>query len=482
LQPLNQIERKDAILDMTKPARPVEPTWPKVDVIVGNPPFLGGKLLRGRLRNPYVDSLFAVWEDRVPREADLCAYWFEKARAAIEAGSAVRAGLLATQGIRGGANRKVLERIKETGDIFYAQADREWILDGATVHVSMVGFDDGTDERRLLNDDSHDVAKHALLRARPVASINANLTSGVIDVTKAQRLKENVGISFIGLSMHGPFELDASDAKAMLSAPTNVNGKPNTDVVLEIRNAESVTGRKEKRHVVFFSPAMTEEESAKYEQPFEYARRVVGPVRAANHRKLYRERWWQFGEPRPSMLMALGDRLRYLVTPRVSKHRVFAWLSEAELPSDAVVAFARSDDFAFGVLQSRPHEVWARSTGTQLREQESGFRYTPTTSFETFPFPTATQKQQWAISIAAKDLDELRETWLNPKEMIGAKELRKRTLTNLYNQRPTWLINAHRMLDEAVFAAYGWPEPPDKLSDSEIITRLLALNLSREPA
>jgi hypothetical protein len=66
--------------------------------------------------------------------------------------------------------------------------------------------------------------------------------------------------------------------------------------------------------------------------------------------------------------------------------------------------------------------------------------------------------------------------------MIGAKELRKRTLTNLYNARPTWLVNAHRTLDEAVFAAYGWREPPEKLPAAEIIARLLKLNFEREPA
>ena len=156
---------------------------------------------------------------------------------------------------------------------------------------------------------------------------------------------------------------------------------------------------------------------------------------------------------------------------------MFSWLAEHEVPSDALVAFARSDDYFFGVLHSRAHEVWALLQGTQL---ESRPRYTPTTCFETFPFPRATQQQQWAISLAAKDLNDLREKWLNPTEMIGAKELAKRTLTNLYNARPTWLANAHRTLDEAVFAAYGWREQPADLSDGEIIARLLKLNFERE--
>ncbi len=124
---------KDAIVDLTDPADPKEPEWPKVDFIIGNPPFLGGKFLRRELGDEYVDRLLALWKDRVPAEADLCCYWFEKARGQIAAGHCKRAGLLATQGIRGGANREVLKRIKETGDIFFAVSDRAWVLDGASV-------------------------------------------------------------------------------------------------------------------------------------------------------------------------------------------------------------------------------------------------------------------------------------------------------------------------------------------------------------
>jgi len=119
--------------------------------------------------------------------------------------------------------------------------------------------------------------------------------------------------------------------------------------------------------------------------------------------------------------------------------------------------------------------------GTQLREAESGFRYTPTTTFETFPFPWPPGREPRedprveAIAQAAHQLIEMRDAWLNPTG-LAESELRKRTLTNLYNQRPTWLDMAHRKLDEAVLDAYGWPHA---LSDEEILTRLLALNLER---
>ena len=145
------------------------------------------------------------------------------------------------------------------------------------------------------------------------------------------------------------------------------------------------------------------------------------------------------------------------------------------MANDLTVVFARSDDYFFGVLHSWPHELWARRMGTQLREAESGFRYTSTTTFATFPFPEPSEEWRTEISDAARRLDEARRNWLNP-EGVSESELKKRTLTNLYNQRPTWLENAHARLDEAVFAAYGWP--PD-LSNEDVLQNLLALNMER---
>ena len=142
---------------------------------------------------------------------------------------------------------------------------------------------------------------------------------------------------------------------------------------------------------------------------------------------------------------------------------------------------AREDDYFLGVLQSRAHELWARRQGTQLREAESGSRYTPTSTFETYPFPyppghePKDDPRVEAIAEAARELVQKRDAWLNPPDASEA-ELKKRTLTNLYNQRPTWLDLAHKKLDRAVLDAYGWPHD---IGDEEILERLLALNLER---
>jgi hypothetical protein len=145
------------------------------------------------------------------------------------------------------------------------------------------------------------------------------------------------------------------------------------------------------------------------------------------------------------------------------------------------LVFARDDDYFFGVLHSKVHELWARGTGTQLREAESGFRYTPTSTFETFPFPwppgqePADDPRVGAIAAAARDLVAKRDAWLHPPG-ADAATLKARTLTALYNARPTWLDGAHARLDAAVLAAYGWPAD---LPDTAILERLLALNAAR---
>ena len=204
------------------------------------------------------------------------------------------------------------------------------------------------------------------------------------------------------------------------------------------------------------------------------------------------------------MRRAFAGIQRYIATPEVAKHRLFAWLPKSVVPDHKLQVVAREDDVTFGILHSHIHEAWALAVGS-WHGVGNDPRYTITTTFETFPFPQGltpnlkpedyTNPAAPAIAEAARELVRLRDNWLNPPEWIDRipevvegypdriipnpeheKELKKRTLTNLYNQRPAWLENAHRALDEAVAEAYGWPED---LADDEILSRLLQLNLDR---
>jgi type II restriction/modification system DNA methylase subunit YeeA len=476
LEKLSNIENGDAILRYDAEDKPYEPEWPKAEFIVGNPPFLGDKKMRSELNDQYVDDLRKLYDERVPGGADLVTYWFEKARYQIESGRTTRVGLLATQGIRGGANRTALDRIKQTGDIFWALSDHNWTLDGAMVHVSMVGFDAGIETSRNLNDIA-------------VNAIHSNLTAGV-DSTSAYELYENANLCFIGTQKGGPFNITDDLARKMIAAPINTNGKPNSEVIHRWANAYDVTHRSRGMFVIDFGVDMGVNDAAFFEYPFEYVKKNVLPQRAKLLKEGESDRWWLHQRSRPAFRLALGDKNRYAATARHSKHRFFVWLDSSIIPDSALAVVAREDDYFFGVLNSDAHEIWSRAQGTQVREVESGFRYTPMSCFDTFPFPwppgTEPSEEEdprvKAIADATRELVRLREAWLNPPG-IAPEELKKRTLTNLYNLRAkgecAWLDNAHRALDEAVFAAYGWPSG---LTKEEILSRLLALNHERAAA
>jgi hypothetical protein len=420
----------------------------------------------------------------------------------------------------------VLKHIKATGDVFFAESDRPWVLDGANVHISMVAFDAGQDKLRILD-------------GKTVEDIGPQLSSaaGVDSVTS---LADNHGVSFMGITPAGAFDIDFGVGIEFMSAP-NPSGMPNSDVVRPYFNGKDLNQRPRQQWTIDFGLEASIEVAARYEQPFEHVARTVKPARDKNNREAYRLTWWLYAETRPAMRSAFAAHRRFLATCMVAKHRLFVWLPSISLPANVVIVFARSDDYFFGVLHSRLHEVWALRLGTRL---ETRPRYTPTTCFETFPLPCPTPEQEAAIGEAARELNELRERWLNPPEWtrvevlefpgtiggpwtryiveegvggqvsgvggpeqarsvpqhltpntehpprIGlvryprlvpkdaecAAKLKARTLTNLYNERPTWLDLAHKKLDAAVFAAYGWPP---SLSDEEILERLLALNLER---
>ena len=477
-----------------------ESEWPAADVVIGNPPFLGGKLLNAHLGEDYVSRLFTVYEGRVPAEADLVCYWFVKAGEQMRAGRAKRIGLVSTNSIRGGANRRALQAAIRECPIFEAWSDEPWVVDGAAVRVSLVCFarqgpeDTPGPERRL--------------DGQPVDAIHADLTArrggAGVDLTGAQRLYRNMGVAFMGDTKGGPFDVRGEQARDWLRAPANPNGRPNSEVLRPWMNGMDVTRRPADKWIVDFGWDMVREEAALYEAPYRHAQEHVYPMRQHNRRESYRERWWRHVEPRQGMWRALAGLSRYIVTPRVAKHRLFVWLDAGICPDSQLIVIARDDDTTFGILHSRFHEAWSLRLGTWLGKGNDP-RYTPTTTFETFPFPEelspdlpaaghAGGPHAAAIAGAARRLVALRDRWLNPPEWVewveepapgypkrpaprdeaAAKALKTRTLTNLYNARPQWLADAHAALDAAVAEAYGWPED---VTDEAALRELLALNV-----
>ncbi|NOU21291.1 MAG: class I SAM-dependent DNA methyltransferase, partial [Methyloglobulus sp.] len=584
LSNLDGIQHRDALIN----ADGTETQWPEADVIVGNPPFLGGSKKRGELGDAYFDALAKAYPKKnVPPGADLVCYWFDKARRQIEQGKAKAAGLVSTNSIRGGANRTVLDNICQTMPIFEAWPDEDWFDAGTAVRVSLVCFGNPdlvgcAEERGASFERQIERERCASLRSAhptacklaglPVALIHADLTAGDgetgMDLTLAQPIKENVATCFMGASKKAPFDIDGDLARSWLSQP-NPNNKPNHTVVRPLCNAIDLTRRNGDRWIIDFGATMTEVDASLYELPFEYVVKHVKPIATKNSDKQVAKNWWRHARPRVDMRMALANLPRYIATAAVAKHRIFVWMDKAILPDQALLAIARADDTTFGILHSRFHELWSLGLCTWLGKGNDP-RYTPTTCFETFPFPPgltpkdtslivsrmdkrerihqrpvadalslihattvpprqddpsifddfsapapaviadpACRTHAQALADAAFKLNQLRETWLNPPEWVGwvltpeeeqagfpkrpvAKpvlsaaegagheaDLKKRTLTNLYNTPPGWLIMAHKALDKAVANAYGWEDYTPDMPDAEILQRLLKLNLAR---
>lgn len=493
LRPLSNIENRDSVLapDGTRAE------WPDADAVVGNPPFIGNKKMIAELGEDYTTTLRRAWNN-VPGGVDFVCYWFAKAWEMIEAGRLTRAGLVATNSIRGGANREVLRPITERGRIFEAWSDEPWTVDGAAVRVSMVCFDGQR-------------GGPARLDGEDVAAVFADLTAarGGVDLSVASRLIANRGPCHQGTIKNGTFDVPGDVARAWLALPLNPNGLGNQAVLKPWANGMDLTRRPSGRWIVDFGVDMTMAEASLFEQPFAHVHAHVKPHRDTNRNPAVRDTWWLFEGRRVELRKQLALIERYIATPRVAKHRLFVWLPQSVAPDCQLVVIARDDDTTFGILHSRFHELWSLRMGTSLEDRP---RYTPSTTFETFPFPVgltpdipavdyAADQRAQNIAAAAARLNELRENWLNPPDLVrrvpevvpgypdrilpvddkAERELKKRTLTNLYNARPAWLDHAHKALDEAVAEAYGWGDDwrAGALNDDEILSRLFRLNQDR---
>ena len=471
--------------------------WPKVDVVVGNPPFIGDKKMIRELGEDYTNSLRTLYQGRVPGGADLVCYWFAKSYDYMKEGWLERAGLVSTNSIRGGKNRVVLDQINSDFQIYNAWPDQPWVNEGASVRVSMTSF--SKKQQSTLKIDNAVIEMIS-------SDLTLKLDADAFDASEIKKLVENRNYSFQGTVKEGPFTISCEQANEFLQMPINPNGKSNYDVLKPWINGQDLTRRSSNTWIIDFGTMMSLSDAMLYEEPFKLVLENVKPLRDNVRRKNHREKWWLYGETRPGMRKALLGLDRFICTPRVSKYRLFKWVDKTVQPDCALVAIAKDDDTTFGILSSKYHVQWSLKLCTWLGKGNDP-RYTPSTCFETFPFPDGLEPNIDAseyrddpraikIAKAAKRLNDLRENWLNPSDLItivpevvagypdrkvpidevAEKVLKTRTLTNLYNKMPAWLIHAQADLDAAVAEAYEWPTD---ISDEDMLERLFKLNQAR---
>ena len=343
--------------------------------MIGNPPFLGNKKMRDELGEAYTQVLREVYDATVPGGADLVSYWFDKALKAIRTQGLGAAGLVATQSIRRGSSRAVLDSICRQSRIYEAWSDEPWVNDGAAVRVSLICF--GWGGNGVILDGSH------------VSRITADLGGrSEVDLTTARPLPESAGVAFQGPVKVGAFDISGEQARRWLKQP-NVNGQSSALVLKPWANGQDIAKRSSDRWIIDFGAGMQERDASEFDAPFAHVRLRVKPMREAGNDSGRKRKWWLHGRSGEDYRAAISGLIRFIATPRVAKHRYFVWLSCQVWPDSRLYVITRQDDVSFGVLSSRLHEVWSLANASIHGDGDDGGRptYNAKSCFETFPFP-----------------------------------------------------------------------------------------------
>lgn len=475
-------------------------SWPKTDVIVGNPPFLGAKLLKPKLGVDYVRTVRQAYP-QVPGMADFCVYWFRKAHDTLEPCTSAdplagRAGLVGTQNVRNNASRiGGLEHIVQTGTLIEAVDNQPWSGE-ANVHVSIANWVKSQDpsvlpSKRRLWFKAHaanvmssrakrgagPASKRFELDMREVRFISSSL-SDLVDVSGANSLICNTKIQRVyqGLTPgHSGFVLDGAEAMKLVTAD------PASRAVIHpfIGGEEVLTSGAPERFIIDFGQRSILACQA-FPAALKHVQALVLPARVAaaekgkdaagvvrSHHKQFLERWWQLSWGRAELASALEGMTRYLACSRVAKRPIFVFISSRVRPGDSMQVFVLEDDYSFGILQASPHLEWFVAKSSKLTER---LRYTPESVFDTLPWPqNPTSKQIEDVSNAGRALRQVRDDAL--KGLHGGLRVLYRTL-DLPGKNP--LRTAHAELDTAVMAAYGFSQKKG------LLQQLLELNQAVE--
>ena len=407
--------------------------WPEADAIISNPPYHGSQNLRQVLEEDYVEWLKEHFGCGLK---DLCVYWFRRAAELMRPGD--RAGMVGTNSIsQNRARGASLNYVVGKGGVITDAVSRQKWPGEAVVNVSIVNW---------IQRPSH-APEHFVLEGEPVEGINTRLRESKIAIEEYEPLPANQGRSFQGPIPAGSFYLDADQANEVLA-----KGDANySEVVRPYLIGDDITEEPEqhpRRFVVDFG-FLSLEEAMRYPAALDFVKKEVKPDRDKNRDERFRRYWWQFGRPRGEMRKAIAPLSRYIAGNAQGKRFLFCWVEPTVCPSNLTNVFAFEDDYAMGILTSSIHGAWAKSESSTLRID---LRYTPTSCFETFPWPQPDTGMREEIGDVAKRLIESRQTICVANE-IG--------LTDLYNQVDdgAWgeIAARHRELDHLVARAYGWP-------------------------
>ncbi len=450
--------------------------WPKVDFIVGNPPFIGASTMRSALGDGYVDALRSSWPE-VPESADLVMYWWHQAALTVSADQAQRFGFITTNSIKQTFNRRVMQAALDNAvkpvSLVFAVADHPWVdgANGAAVRIAMTAAQAGEHTGRLLTVQSEtpqDDGEVAVTLSETQGLLHADLRIGA-NVAAAKPLRANLGLSNRGVQLFGAGFI-VSRAEAVQLGLGTVPGLEQH--IREYRNGRDLTASPRDVMVIDMFGLSADEVRQKFPTAYQWLLEKVKPERDQNNRATYRDNWWFFGEPRKVLRHQLQGLPRYIVTVETTKHRVFQFLHDTVLPDNKLVAIALQDGLQLGVLSSELHITWTLAAGSTLEDRPV---YVKTTCFETFPFPAEdtglTPALAERIGQLAEQLDAHRKTqqtlhpdltltgMYNVLEKLRSGEALSAKDKTMHEQGLVSVLRTlHDELDAAVLQAYGWSD------------------------
>ena len=505
LKAFRNIAAKDAVLEGDRSVimrrgvavemeynNPRQPAWPDAEFIVGNPPFIGGKDIRARLGDDRTAALWAA-HPAMNESADFVMYWWDHAASLLtrKASALRRFGLVTTNSISQVFQRRVMERhltAKAPISLVMAVPDHPWTKAGkdtAAVRIAMTVAEAGAKEGRLLevvHEDALDTDAPLIEFSETAGAIHSDLTVGV-DISRCVSMLANEGLSSRGMALHGAGFIVTPAEAAHLGLGRRAGLEKH---IREYRNGRDLTARARGVMVIDLDGLGIDDVRTRFPEVYQHIYLRVKPERDINNEESRRLNWWLFGRKNTLMRGFTHGLPRYIATVETAKHRIFQFLDASILPDNKLIAIGSDDGFTLGVLSARSHVCWALAAGGLLEDRPV---YVKSLCFDPFPFPVADDLQKQRIRTIAEELDSHRKRVLAEHPHL--------TLTGLYNvleklRAGTALAAAdrrifddglvlilkeyHDRLDAEVAAAYGWPAD---LADTEILTRLVALNRER---
>lgn len=398
---------QDEVYDNPRPV-----LWPRTDFIVGNPPFIGAGPMRFALGDGYTETLRKTYPE-VPESADFVMFWWYKAAqclTSLASGDRLRRfGFVTTNSLKQTFNRRILERFLSDGlSLAYAVPDHPWVdeANGAAVRIAMTVAQRGGGPGVLstvVHEATSGGGQYSIETQDEAGTINPDLTVGV-DVTKAKALKAMAKLSGEGVKLHGAGFIVTPEQGAELGLGKRAGIEQHIRIS---RNDRDLTNRPCNVRVIDLFGLSVNKVRDRFPEVYQHVLVNVMPERDQNKWAVRRERWWLFGETNPESRKQLDELSRYIATVKTAKHRLFQFLEANILPESKLIAIAHDDAYVLGVLSSRIHVIWALAQGSNLGVGNDP-TYVKTRSFETFPFPDATEPQKDAVRKLAERLDSFR--------------------------------------------------------------------------